>query len=192
MIQGTIIRLVPAAMADRQTVYEWCFQSETTPSHSGPPDYPDVPIPTFEEFCSDDYYADYFFTGSAPGDGRGFMIVHGEEPVGFISYSSFHVKAHKSEFDLWMGREKNCGKGFGTDALIALAAYLGKTMGIREVIIRPSLKNARAIRSYQKAGFEASDASPNDYLLEEYVSLYGDGDYGAGKTALLIKRVEIH
>ena len=190
MIKGNIIDLVPATLNDRQRVYEWCFHSETTKSHSGPPAYPDVVIPSFEEFC-DDYYGDDFFTGSAPDAGRGFIIRHHGEPVGFISYSSFHLKQHKSELDIWMNCEANCGKGFGTDAIMALADYLARTGEIREFIIRPATGNARAIRSYKKAGFEESDAAPNDYLLDAYISRYGAGDYGADETALLIKRVEL-
>jgi hypothetical protein len=190
MIKGTIIHLLPAALKDRQKVYEWCFHSETTKSHSGFPCYPDVPIPTFEEFC-DNYYTDYFFTGSKQNDGRGYIIMDETEPVGFISYCSFHLKPYKAELDIWMKSEADCGKGFGTDAIIALADYLGGTMEIREIIMRPALKNARAIRSYKKAGLKESTKQPSDYLLEEYIHIYGDGDYGNGKTALLIKRQEI-
>lgn len=188
MIKGNRIDLVPATLDDRYKIYEWCFHSETTKSHAGLPDYPDVLIPTFKKFY-DAYYAPYFFTGSDPDKGRGFMIMRGDEPVGFISYSSFHLKRRKSELDIWMNCETNCGKGFGTDAIVALGYYLGKTMEIHELIIRPSVKNIRAIHSYKKAGFEESDESPNNYLLDEYVSVYGDGDYGADETALLIKRI---
>ena len=188
MINGAIISLTPATMTDRQNVYNWCFHSETTKSHSGPPDYPDVYIPTFEEFCAD-YYYDYFFTGTAPQDGMGFILTYKEEPVGFISCCSFHMKPHMSELDLWMNSETNCGKGYGTDALITLMAYLAREMGIREFIIRPSIKNTRAVRSYKKAGFEKSEYSPSNYLREEYVPLYGGGDYGAKETAFMVKRM---
>ena len=187
MIKGNAIDLVPATLDDRQKIYDWCFHSETTKFHAGPPDYPDVHIPTFEEFYDD--YVDYFFTGSAPNDGRGFIILHDGEPVGFISYSSFHLKPHKAELDIWMNCEANCGKGFGTDALVSLGNYLNKELGVRELIIRPSVKNIYAIKSYKKSGFEESDIPACDYLLDEYVSLYGDGDYGTNETALLIKRL---
>ena len=186
MIKGNIIDLVPATLDDRQKIYEWCFHSETTKSHFGPPNYPNVTIPSFEEFYEE--YAPYFFTGTSPADGRGFMIVHDGEPVGFISYCSFHLKPKKSELDLWMNLEVNCGKGFGTDAIISLSDYLISAMGISEIIMRPSRKNTRAIRSYKKAGLEESDMQPGEYLLDEYLSVYGDGDYGEGETALLIKR----
>ena len=188
MIKGTIINLVPATLDDRHSVYKWCFHSETTKSHSGPPDYPAMFIPTFEEFCKN-YYDDYFFTGSAPNAGAGFMIMLGEKPIGFISYSCFHLKQHIAELDIWMHREAYCGKGFGTDAIFSLANCLHKTLDIHTFIMRPSIKNTRAVLSYKKAEFEESTQTPNDYLLDEYVALYGDGDYGIGETALLIKRM---
>jgi len=186
MIIGNIIKLIPAVLDDRQKVYEWCFHSETTKYHFGPPNYPDTPAPTFEEFCDD--YMDYFFTGSNLEKGRGFIITCNENAVGFISYCSYHLKPRKAELDVWINREENCGKGFGTDALISLGNYLNQELGICELIIRPSIKNTSAIKSYKKSGFEESNMSASDYLTDEYLALYGDGDYGADKTALLIKR----
>jgi len=188
MIKGNKVELVPATLDDKQKVYDWCFNSETTKSHTGPPDYPENPISTREDFFDD--YQDYYFTGSRPQDGRGFIIQYSGKPVGFISYASFHVKPHKSELDIWMNSEANCGQGFGTDAIVSLAEYLNKNLGVDELIMRPSAKNTRAIRSYAKAGFEASGTSPSDYLLDEYLSVYRDGDYGPGGDVLLVKRFD--
>ena len=185
MIKGNKIDLITATLDDRQKIYEWCFHSETTKSHAGS-DYPNINVPTFEEFYDD--YVDYFFTGSAPNDGRGFLILHNEEPVGFISYSSYHLKPYKSELDIWMNCEANCGKGFGTEAITLLGDYLNKTMGIHELIMAPASKNTRAIKSYKRAGFKESSTPMCDYLLDKYVSLYGNGDYGVDDTIVLVKR----
>ena len=187
MIKGKLINLVPATLDDRQNVYNWCFHSETTKSHSGLPNYPNNSIPDFEEFFED--YADYYFTGSEPEKGRGFIIMQGEEQLGFISYASFHVKQNMSEFDIWLNSEAKCGKGYGTDAIISLGNYLNETLGISELIIRPSVRNTRAVKAYKKAGFEELGKTPDYYLLDKYISLYGDGDYGAEESMLLIKRV---
>lgn len=56
--------------------------------------------------------------------------------------------------------------------------------------MRPSVKNKRAIKSYMKDGFKESNASANEYLLEEYVSFYGDGDYRTEGEILLVRRFE--
>jgi hypothetical protein len=58
--------------------------------------------------------------------------------------------------------------------------------------MRPSMKNVRAIKSYEKAGFEKSDTCPDEYLLDEYSSIYGEGDYGADESTLLIKKFNIY
>jgi len=184
---GDKVTLIPAALGDKQKIYDWCFHSETTKSHSGPPDFPENPIATWEEFF-DEGYVDYFFTGDEPENGRGFMILHGGEPVGFISYSSFHLKPNKSELDIWMNSEANCGKGFGVDAIVSLGEYLKNSLGVNELIMRPSARNARAIKAYKKAGFQETDKSPSNYLLDKYMPLYGAGDYGEGGDVLLVKQ----
>ena len=187
-IKGDRILLTPASFSDKQRIYEWCFQSETTKSHSGPPDYPENPVLTPEEFFEKGY-DDYFFTGERPEDGAGFIISSGGEAVGFISYCSFHLKPHKAELDIWMNSEANCGKGYGTDTIITLCAYLKRNISISEFIMRPSVRNARAIAAYKKAGFETTDKKPCDFLLDEYMDLYGDGDYGECGDLLLYKQI---
>lgn len=190
MIKGKKVNLIPATLDDRQDVYEWCFQSETTKSHYGPPNYPDLPIPTYEEFCASDDggYEEYYFTGAKPKDGRGFLIVREEEPIGFVSYCAFHLKPAIAELDIWMKSEANCGNGFGVDALISLGEYLKENLGIREMIMGPSIKNTRAVRAYEKAGFKKTDQPMSEFLADEYVDLFGGGDYGEDETAILVKR----
>ena len=187
MIQGQLVTLVPAALEDRQRVYEWCFHSETTKSHAGPPDYPHAPIASPEEFFGEYGYQDYYFTGERPADGRGFLIMRGGGAVGFVSYACFHLQEGFAELDIWMNAEAHCGKGYGMDALAALCGWLGDALGIRAAIMRPSVKNARANRAYQKAGFHPSDKTPQVFLRAEYMEALGDGDYGAAESALLVK-----
>lgn len=189
MLKGNKVELVPATLIDRPCVYEWCFQSETTKAHSGPPDYPDKPIATYEEFCAD-YYEEYFFTGNKPEAGRGYMITAKGRTVGFISYSSFHLKVSLAELDIWMNTEANCGKGFGTEALEILGEYLKKEVGISELIIAPSAKNQRAVRAYEKAGFNPSEKRMAEFLQVDFISLYGSGDYGEEETVLMTKSLE--
>ena len=157
-------------------------------AHTGPPDYPEKPIATYEEFCNE-YYEEYYFTGARPNDGRGFIIAHNGERIGFISYSCFHLKPSVAELDIWMNCEANCGQGLGVNAIVSLGEYLSRSIGICELIIAPSVKNARAVKAYQKAGFQKSYKAMRDYLLEEYLLLYGDGDYGIDETALLVKQL---
>ena len=186
MIKGNKINLMAANLTDRQRVYEWCFQSETTKSHSGPPDYPEKKIATFQEFY-EDYYEEYYFNGTQPEKGQGFIIMNDQEAVGFISYSTFHLKPYSAELDIWMKDEENCGKGFGKDAILALSNYLNQQLAINLIILAPSNKNSRAIKSYEKSGFKRTNKVMSEFLSEDYRSLYGAGDYGVSGTAILIK-----
>ena len=186
-IQGQIIELRPATPNDRQDIYEWCFHSDITPCHAGPPDYPNHPIATQEEFFGEYGYQDYYFTGEKLDKGMGFLIMHQNEPVGFLSYSCFHLREGVAELDIWMRCEAHCGKGYGSDALAALGNWLQETLGIQTLIMRPSIKNQRANRTYQKVGFMPSAQPPDAYLLAEYVDVFGSGDYGADESALLVK-----
>ena len=189
MLNGSKINLIPAALCDKQAVYEWCFHSETTKCHSGPPDYPETPIASAEEFFQENGgYEDYYFTGERPQDGRGFLIVHGGEAVGFVSYASFHLKPGVTELDIWLNSEAHCGKGFGTDALLTLTEYLHQTLGKNAMMMRPSARNKRAVRAYGKAGFVPSTEPIEAYMPPAYLPIFGDGDYGPQGDALLVKR----
>jgi RimJ/RimL family protein N-acetyltransferase len=87
-------------------------------------------------------------------------------------------------------KKSHCGKGFGTEALRILMKYLTEKSDIDKFIIRPSLKNIRAIAAYKKAGFSIANNKAQkikEYLLPEFIVEYGEGDYGFKKTAVLIK-----
>ena len=185
MIQGKNITLIDAAIEDRLAVYEWCFHAETTKCHFGPPDFPDMKLPSYDEFRAD--YEDYFFDGSRLEDGRGYLITYEGEAIGFISYTAFHLKDGIAELDSWIPLEANCGKGYGNDAIITLSDYLHKKQGINTVIMAPHVKNLRAVRAYEKAGFVQSNIPMSDFLLDEFIELYGDGDYGKGNTVVCVK-----
>jgi len=185
VIRGSKVTLVPALLDDCLEIYEWCFHSETTRFHSGLPDFPQNPIPSFEEFREE--YADFNFTGDKPLEGRGFIIKRGSRRIGFISYTGFHLKPGIAELDLWLPKLADCGHGYGTDALTALANYLHETLGFTTLIIAPATKNSVAVRSYEKAGFTKTTEPMTYFLLPQYVAKYGGGDYGENETVILVK-----
>ncbi|MGG5369539.1 hypothetical protein IGI67_001146 [Enterococcus sp. AZ196] len=86
-----------------------------------------------------------------------------------------------------MKDEANCGKGYGNDAIRTLSNYLHEEMRIDLLLIAPSNRNIRAIKSYEKAGFKRTNKSMHTFLTEEYQLKYGTGDYGIAGTAIMIK-----
>jgi diamine N-acetyltransferase len=155
-------------MDDRRPVYEWMAHSDGTQAMMGPPLYPDVPADTWEEFIAD--YEEYFFDGSAPEKGRSYIIEVDGEPIGHTNY--YTLSAGVAELDIWLVGERLTGKGYGSEALVALTEHLRTELGYRTFVIRPSARNPRAVRAYEKAGFEIVKMS-----LEEQTAAWGEPDY---------------
>ena len=128
-------------------VYEWVAKSDITPSIMGPPQFPDHPVPTWEEFCTD--YRSHYFDGSKPEWGRCFIIIVNDMSVGQVNYNAIDQHHRRVELDIWMSCEANCGRGYGPDALQTLCDYLFQKYGIVEFVIQPSARNHRAIRAYE-------------------------------------------
>lgn len=175
MIKGNFVHLIPATLEDKRWIYEAGKHPTIAPLCMGPPHFPDHPIPTWEEFCKD--YKDFYFDGSALDKGMNYIIYVGDERTGVISYSCYHLKHHKAELDIWMNHIKNCDKGYGPDAIKALCRYLYQTQGIKEFIIRPSARNRRAVRAYEKAGFSRIHTERSKFIENEFLPGHGTGDY---------------
>lgn len=52
----------PATLQDKKKIFKWLAHSNLTSDMFGPPNFPDIQIPTWEEFDND--YLDYYFDGS--------------------------------------------------------------------------------------------------------------------------------
>jgi diamine N-acetyltransferase len=76
-----------------------------------------------------------------------------------------------------------CGRGYGSDALLALTRHLHETFGVTKFILRPSRRNTRAIRAYAKAGFRLLPLTD-----EEQAERYGPGDYS--DTVVMAKELD--
>jgi diamine N-acetyltransferase len=189
---GLLLR--PARPADRRRVYEWMAASDVSPSMFGPPLYPELAVPTWQEFQAD--YLPHFFDGSLPERGRSFLIVVDGEDVGHLSQSGLvraggpgtsggpqaqAGPAERSggsatretfcELDVWMRSLACCERGVGSAALELLGQHVESTLRPHELLIRPSARNPRAIRAYEKAGFRRVDLPPASMLAR-----YGPGD----------------
>ncbi len=171
MLIGKNIELVPATEADREKIYSWLTQSDLTASMLGEPNYPDHPIPTLEEFCTD--YTSNFFNVAGDGKGRNFIIVLNGVEIGTIGYDLLDKIKNRVVLDIWMKSEKYCGKGYGSEALETMSEYLHKTYSITNFVISPSVNNKRAIAAYKKAGFKiiktlTKEEQINEFGLSEY------------------------
>ncbi|MBN1318129.1 MAG: GNAT family N-acetyltransferase [Anaerolineales bacterium] len=182
IIPGKSITLCPAAIHDRQDIYQWLAHSDITHYMIGPPTYPDDPIPSWKEFLDD--YTPNYFDDSEPLQGRCYIILAGGDPVGQINYNQIlgPDDDRRVELDIWLRSEADCGRGYGPDALDALCQYLHQKFAVQEFLVRPSARNPRAIHAYKKAGFARVDFS-----LEQIRDRWGVGEYTDG--VCMIKRI---
>lgn len=160
----------PARLADRRAVYEWMAHSDITSSMMGPPIFPDAPVPTWEQFCAD--YVPCYFDGTDERFGRSYIIEEAGRALGHISYSRVEAQPDCYELDVWMRSLADCSRGLGSTAIDLLCRRLRASLGVSRFIMRPSARNARAIRAYRKAGFEIAPMT-----RAEQDAAFGPGDY---------------
>ena len=180
-IKGNKVELKPAQESDRKKIYTWLSQSDLTPSIMGPPEYPDLPIPTWEEFCKE--YPPSFFHRSGDGKGRNYIIMINNEEVGTIGYDLLDKEKDRVVLDIWMRSEEFCGRGYGSDSLNALSTHIHENYGIKNFLICPSSRNKRAIKAYKKAGFKYVKTLDK----KEQENVFGLSEYH--DNILMIKRL---
>lgn len=173
-------------------VFEWLYHSDTTRLHTGPPDYPRIPVPDWKIFEQD--FSDDFFQGDwtiLPGS---VLLIHDpstREDIGALCYTTFHLRPGAAELDIWLRSRAFLGQGVGPMALRLATNTLRNKCKIFDFLIRPAESNRRAVRSYEKAGFQiASNVEAKHDILRKFISLelhdqYNDGDYGFEDTAVL-------
>ena len=120
----------------------------------GPPLFPELPAPTWEEFCSD--WEPHYWTHESPARGRLFLILADGARVGVIAHSemlSTSDARRACEIDLWLAAPELTGRGHGPAAIERICALVAREMDIEIAFIQPSARNPAAVRAYEKAGF---------------------------------------
>lgn len=90
-------------------------------------------------------------------DGKGygfcFRTLADDKLIGFV-YLSIVSWVHGDAFvSIGIGNREELGKGYGTDAMRLALRYAFAELGLHRVSLNVFSNNARAIRSYEKAGF---------------------------------------
>lgn len=87
-----------------------------------------------------------------PKDVFPYFILLDEEPIGFIQY---YIQDEATiGLDMWIGRVADRNRGYGSEGLRQMVEIIHqKHLQVKTLFIDPELKNKRAIRCYDKAGF---------------------------------------
>lgn len=181
-IEGSDISLVFADKNYIRSVYDMLTSEKIKESMFND----QFPAPTWEEFREEEYS---YFKGVTSFEGNYLLIKEQGLTIGSICYSSGDNKIRYAELDIWMAGTTYTGRGLGPKAIRLLIDYLYRTYKIKTFLIRPWIKNQRAIKAYKKCGFlEDPLLKLKDYYNRDDLEKYGAGDYG-DETVTLIKNI---
>jgi RimJ/RimL family protein N-acetyltransferase len=171
VIRGEHVELRPVRAGDLPVLRVWFDDPETMRFWGHP-----LPIVTERQFEED-------LTGRfARFDDAGyFMITVEGKPIGRIDFENLENVMRSAEAMILIGEAAERGKGYGTDAMIALLRYLFHQRGLHRVSLTVIAWNDRATRSYEKAGFVVEGRYRED--------LYFDGRFH-DQIAMAILRPE--
>jgi RimJ/RimL family protein N-acetyltransferase len=88
--------------------------------------------------------SDYHFVACLVEDGR---------PIGTVGLHGLDLENGKAEFGISIGEKELWGRGYGTEALEAICDFGFGALRLERIELHVYEDNARAIRSYEKAGF---------------------------------------
>jgi diamine N-acetyltransferase len=129
----------------------------------GPPTYPDIPVPSFVQFCED--WSPTHWTHEAPELGRLFLAAADNELVGCIAHNEVVISGdgrRTSELDLWLARPALIGRHYGRQGISAICDLIADDIDVETAFLQPSKRNVVACRSYSAAGFTPSPMSTQE------------------------------
>lgn len=96
------------------------------------------------------------------------IICTGEDtPIGSVYLRDIDGKNRKAEYGIFIGEEDALGKGYGTAAAKLMLQYGFEQLSLHKIFLRVLADNARAIASYEKAGFVREAYLKDEVFLDE-------------------------
>lgn len=162
-IEGTRLRLRPVEERDLPQIMAWLDEPEVL-------------------YWWDDAQQDLdaaraeFLDPDPTGPRHGYIIADraaGDRGVGYIQWwqrTYYEDDAWWAGIDIFIGEADARDRGVGTEAVRLLLGHLFEVRKLHRVTIDPEVANARAIRSYQKAGFRLDGVlRHNEFIRDTYV-----------------------
>lgn len=86
--------------------------------------------------------------------------------VGSVYVRDIDEPHHKAEYGIFIGEDGARGRGYGTAAAKLMIRYCFDELKLHRLFLRVYAENARAIRSYEKAGFEKEAYLRDDVFID--------------------------
>ncbi len=88
-----------------------------------------------------------------------------DKPLGSVYIRDIDKEHHKGEYGIFIGEEDVRGRGIGTQAARLMIQYGFEVLGLHRIYLRVLAGNKRAIRSYEKAGFQQEGLLHHDVCI---------------------------
>lgn len=89
-----------------------------------------------------------------------------DTPLGSVYIRDIDRRHNKAEYGIFIGEESARGRGIGTVAAALMLEYCFREEKLHRVYLRAFASNARAIRSYEKAGFVREGLLRDDVCIK--------------------------
>jgi RimJ/RimL family protein N-acetyltransferase len=148
IIRAERVYLRPAEHADLPTFVRWFADAETT-THLG------VRAPF--SLAMEEKWFEQAIERQAKGEHYQFVIclVADGRPIGTTDLREISFDDGRAAFGIAIGEKDEWGKGYGTEALLALCDFGFGQLRLERIELDVYAGNDRARRSYEKAGFRA-------------------------------------
>ena len=145
VIRSERLYLRPAERADLPLFVRWFADAETT-RHLAlrAPFSLAMEERWFDGMVERQGRSDYHFVACLVDDGR---------PIGTAGLHGLDLENGKAEFGISIGERDTWNRGYGTEALKAICDFGFGALRLERIELQVYEDNARAIRSYEKAGF---------------------------------------
>ncbi len=87
--------------------------------------------------------------------------------IGSVYLRDIDQTLRQAEYGVFIGEKDALGKGYGTQAARLALDYGFEKLGLSRIYLRALADNARAIHSYEKAGFVYIEGADEEVLLPE-------------------------
>lgn len=95
-----------------------------------------------------------------------------DTPLGSVYIRDIDYTNRKAEYGIFIGEATGRGRGVGTAAAKLMLRYCFEELKLHKVFLRVIADNIRAIRSYEKAGFQKEAYLKDEVFVEgEYLDI---------------------
>lgn len=143
---------------------------------------------SWDKFKNED--PEYF--NEKPSKNKYLLIEIEGEIVGVFCHVYHPAIIENMEFHIWLRSTKYTGRGIGSKVVNTMKEYIKNTYNIDTFIMRPWIKNIRAIKTYEKCGFTiVKDFNLNLFFTKEEIQKYGNGAYSIEETANMVSKLSL-